>query len=111
MPPAKYKLAYLRAADSDLAEIFNYIAVELGAPEAAGRLLDKIEEAVTGLKTFPYAHKLYPAEVNTEPFEFRALVVESYLALYYVTGDTVTIARVIYDRRDIQRILSKADQL
>lgn len=107
MPPAKYKLTYLKSADTDLADIFTYIAAELAAPEAAARLLEKIESAAGQLLTFPYAHPLYPAGVDTAPFEFRALIVESYPALYYVVDDTVTIARVVYGGRDIQAILSK----
>ena len=70
MPPAKYKLSYLPIADEDLAEIFTYIAVELSAPEAAAQLLEKMERAIGQLAIFPYAHMLYPTEVNTEPFEF-----------------------------------------
>ncbi|MDR0310809.1 MAG: type II toxin-antitoxin system RelE/ParE family toxin, partial [Acidobacteriota bacterium] len=85
MPQKKYKIEYLPAADRDLAEIFTYIAVDLAAPQAAVNLLEKIDQAVKSLDTFPYAHSVYQsAGLDTAPFEFRALVVASYLVFYYV---------------------------
>ena len=108
MPQKKYKIEYLPAADRDLAEIFTYIAVDLAAPQAAVNLLKKMERAVKSLSTFPYAHSVYQsAELRTAPFEFRALVVVSYLVFYYVTENTVTIARVVYGRRDMQNVLDE----
>jgi len=105
MPPAKYKIDYLPVADRDILDIISYITNELAAPEAASRLLDKIELAVERLRGFPYAHSIYPTEIDTRPFEIRAAFVESYVVLYYVIEETVTIARVVYGGRDIQRLL------
>lgn len=106
MPQKKYKIEYLPVADRDLAEIFTYIAVDLAAPQAAANLLEKIEQAVISLETFPYAHSVYQsAELNTFPFEFRSLIAASYLVFYYVTGNTVTVARVMHGKRDAQNIL------
>jgi addiction module RelE/StbE family toxin len=106
MPPQKYKIEYLPIADRDLAEIFSYIAVDLAAPQAASDLLDKIDQAVQALDTFPYVHSVYRStELYTEPFEFRVLVVASYLVFYYVAEDTVTIARIVYGRRNMRNIL------
>jgi addiction module RelE/StbE family toxin len=103
MPPKKHKIEYLPVAGRDLTEIFSYIAVDLAAPQAAANLLEKMEQAIQALKTFPYAHPIYhSAEIHTEPFEFRSLIVASYLVFYYVTENTVTIARVVYGKRDMQ---------
>ena len=101
MPPQKYKIEYLPIADRDFAEIITYIAVDLAAPQAAVNLTQKIEQAIKSLETFPFAHSVYQSEeLRTVPFEFRALVVKSYLVFYYVTEDTVTIARIIHGKRD-----------
>jgi plasmid stabilization system protein ParE len=105
MPQNKYKIEYLPIADQDLAEIVTYIAVDLAAPQAAVNLLEKIDKATKSLETFPYAHAVYqPAGIQTStmPFEFRSLNVNSYLIFYYITENTVTIARVVYSKRDIQ---------
>ena len=107
MPQKKYKIEYLPVADRDLAEIFTYIASELAAPQAAANLLEKIEQAVKSLEMFPYAYAVYqPAKFKTQtmPFEFRSLVVNSYLIFYYITENTVTIARVVYGRRNTRDI-------
>ena len=107
MPQNKYEIEYLPVADQDLAELVTYIAVDLAAPQAAANLLEKIDQAIKSLETFPYAHAVYqPAGVQTPtmPFEFRTLVVNSYLVFYYITENIVTIARVIYSSRDIQNV-------
>ena len=107
MPRKKYKIEYLPAADRDLAEIINYISVDLAAPQAATGLLEKIKQAVESLVKFPFAHAIYqPISNNARkmPFEFRSLIVSSYLIFYYITENIVTIARVIYSRRDMQSV-------
>jgi len=107
MPQNKHEIEYLPVADRDLAEIITYIAVELAAPQAAAHLLEKIEQAVKSLETFPYAHAVYQPtgiQSSTMPFEFRSLVVNSYLVFYYITENIVTITRVIYSRRDKQNV-------
>ena len=107
MPPAKYEVVYLSAANADIADIVSHIAAELAAPEAASRLLDKIEQTVERLRTFPYAYRIYPTEIAAWPLEIRAAFVESYVVFYYVIEETVTVARVVYGGRDIQRLLRK----
>ena len=106
MSQKKYKIEYLPAADRDLAGIIAYIAIDLAAPQAAGTLLEKIDRAVKSLETYPYAHSIYQStELLTTAFEFRALIVASYLVFYYVAENTVTIARIVYGRRDLQSVL------
>jgi addiction module RelE/StbE family toxin len=101
----KYKIEYLPIADRDLTEIFSYIAEDLAAPQAATKFLEKIGRSIQALDTFPYAYPVYrSAEIHTEPFEFRSLIVGSYLIFYYVTENTVTIARVVYSKRDMRHI-------
>jgi addiction module RelE/StbE family toxin len=109
MPQKIYKIEYLPVADRDLAEIFTYIALDLAAPQAAAGLLEKIDKAIKSLETFPYAHAVYHSagiKIQTELFEFRSLVVNSYLVFYYVKESTVTIARIVYGGRDMQNVLS-----
>jgi addiction module RelE/StbE family toxin len=105
MPRKKYKIVYLPVADRDLSEIFSYIAVDLAAPQAAASLLEKMERTIQLLAVFPYAHPVYhSAEIHTEPFEFRSLIVASYLVFYYVAENTVTIARVVHGGRDTRNL-------
>jgi plasmid stabilization system protein ParE len=105
MHQQKYKIEFLPTADRDLAEIFSYIAVDLAAPQAAANFLEKFGQAIQALDTFPYAYPVYhSAEIHTEPFEFRSLSVGSYLVFYYVMENTITIARVVYGKRDMRNL-------
>jgi len=109
MPKNKYKIEYLPIADRDLAEIFTYIAIDLAAPQAAVNLLEKIDRSIKLLETFPYAHSVYqPISLQSQaiPFEFRSLIVNSYIIYYYITENIVTIARIVCSRRDIQDVFN-----
>jgi toxin ParE1/3/4 len=100
MPQKKFDVEYLPSAEGDLAGIISYIARDLAAPEAAGRLLDKLDGELEALRAFPYSRPVYP-RINADPLEFRFFAVDSYLVFYYVAGEAITIARIIYGGRDI----------
>ena len=88
-----YRLEYLPAALRDAAEIARYIAGELKAPAAAEKLAEELVEAAERIAAFPYAN---PAFVPIRP-------VKNYLIFYNVDEErkTVTVARVIYARREL----------
>lgn len=101
-----YKLAYLPLAMQDIVEITRYIGVELCNPSAAEQLGQKLVQAAEELLRFPYSCPVY---VPIRPLrqEYRKLLVEHYLILYYVDegSKTVTVSRVIYAKRDYGRLL------
>lgn len=101
-----YNLEYLPIARQDLVGIVRYISRELLNPAAAERLTDDLMEAAEGIRRFPYAH---PAVVPIRPLshEYRKLRVKNYLLFYWVDERThrVTVARVLYARRDYEKLL------
>lgn len=101
-----YKLEYLPAARQDMVEIVQYISRELGEPAAAERLAVELIEAGEGIPEFPYAH---PAYIPVRPLrhEYRKLLVRNYMMLYWVDEKEklITVARVIYAKRDYGRLL------
>jgi len=102
-----YKLEYLPAARADMVEIVRYISRELGNPQAAQRIANMLVEAGDTIPAFPYAN---PAYIPIRPLkrEYRKLLVENYLMLYWVEETkTVTVARVVYAKRDFGRLLEK----
>ena len=101
-----YKLQFLPVARDDLRGIAEYISAELGAPEAAMRLAEKIVSAADSLSDFPYAYPVY-VPVRPTAFEYRKISVENYLVFYTVdeASKTVTVMRIIYARRDYGRII------
>lgn len=101
-----YNVQFLPIARDDLVEITEYISSELGSPDAAIRLAEKIVSTADSLSDFPYA---YPVYVPVRPtfFEYRKIFVENYLIFYTVdeASKTVTVMRIIYARRDYGRII------
>lgn len=101
-----YAVNISNQADGDLRSLFEYIAFELQSPENAINQLDRIESAITSLSAYSERHVNYPYE----PWRSRGLrvmPVDNYLVFYIPDhlAMTVSIVRVLYGGRDIQRIL------
>ena len=93
-------------AEEDLRGIFEYIAFELLAPENALSQLERLETAIKALALFPEKHRLF----EREPWKsrnLRILPVDHYCIFYIPDPDTetVTVIRVIYEGRDIDKQL------
>ena len=103
-----YEVEVSEQADSDLREIFEYIAFELQSPENASGQLDRLEEQILSLDTMPERYRKY----EKEPWKSRGLhivPVDNYCVLYIVDNGnmTVSIIRVMYGGRDINTQLDK----
>ena len=101
-----YKLEYLPIARHDMVEIAKYISQELCSPQAAEKLADEMIQVAERLTAFPY---VYPVHRTSKPLknEYRKLIVKSYIMFYWVNEKEkkVIIARVIYYRRDYEKLL------
>ena len=101
-----YKLEYLPVARRDMIEIVRYISQELHNPTAADQLAMELIEAGDSIPKFPYAN---PAIIPIRPLkhEYRKLLVQNYFMFYWVdeVKKLVTVARVVYARRDYERLL------
>lgn len=105
----KYKVVITEQANIDLREIFEYIAFTLLETEIAAGQLDRIEEAMYNLSEMPYRFK----KIEDEPWNSRELhqmPVDNYIVFYIPKNEnkTVTIIRVLYERRDISYHLKKS---
>ena len=101
-----YNVEYLPSAVQDMVEIVVYITQELNNPTAAERIAQRLTEAGESLRDFPYAQPAY-APLRPLKHEYRKLLVENYMMLYWVTEakKRVTIARVVYARRNYAKLL------
>ena len=95
-------------AEQDLRAIFEYIAFELLAPGNASGQLDRLEKEINKLSIFPKGHRRY----EEEPWysrNLRVLPVDNYCVFYIPDNDsmTVTVIRVIYCGRDIEKQLNR----
>ena len=101
-----YRLEYLPIAKQDMMEIVWYISHKLPNPAAAQRLADEMIEAAEKLTNFPYSNSVYHP-IRPLRQEYRRMLVQNYLMFYYVNEaqKLITIARVIYARRDYENLL------
>jgi len=99
-----YKIQYLPMALDDLKDIVKYIAYTLEAPQAAERLISKIDKAVQKTADNPYRCRLYSSSVRFKN-AYRILNVSNYSLFYVVDNNKIEIHRIIYSGRDIAGIL------
>lgn len=107
----KYQVQYSAEALDDLRRIYQYIANELKAPQAARGQVDRIRKAIRSLSTTPDRF----STVDWEPWltmGMRKIPVNNYLAFYLVenTDSTVTVVRIFYSGRNIEEIIQE-DQI
>lgn len=102
----KYAVEYLPQFKEDMTEIAEYIGVKLENPAAAENLIKEISDKTASLADMPYMYSLYNSQYPLK-FEFRKIIVGSYAVFYYVdeAKKLITVARVIYARRNIDSFL------
>ena len=101
-----YKVHYLPLALDDLKSIARYIAHKLEAPQAAERLILKIDKKILKIATNPFRCHLYDSPEELK-HEYRVLHIDNYSLFYVVDSKRIDIHRVIYSRRNIPQILSQ----
>ncbi|MDR1784861.1 MAG: type II toxin-antitoxin system RelE/ParE family toxin [Spirochaetaceae bacterium] len=99
-----FEVTYLPSFQTDLDAIVDYITYTLEAPHAAANLLDDLESAISRLKEFPHAHRLY-RPLMPIPAQYRVLTVHNYLVFYTVDANTVDIHRIIYKKRNLSQLI------
>ena len=101
-----YQLTFLPIAKQDMTDIVRYISNELLSPAAADALADEMVEAAERLCDFPYINTVHQT-IKPLKQEYRKLLVKNYIMFYWVDEKKkqITIARVIYARRDYEKLL------
>jgi len=101
-----YQLEYLPIAKQDMIDIVKYISEDLCNPSAAKHLADEMIEFADGLTTFPYKNAIHSI-IKPLKHEYRRLIVKNYIMFYWVDEEQkkVVIARIIYARRDYEKLL------
>jgi toxin ParE1/3/4 len=89
-------------AESDLDDIWLYVAKQSGSAETADRLIDSITERIWLLAQFPHLgrgrdHDLRPG--------LRTFPVVNYVIVYRVEGEDVLVLRVLRGGRDVEGLL------
>ena len=103
-----FDVSYSAEARQDLRDIYEYIAYELLVPETAARQAERIMKAARSLEQIPMRYRLYEGE----PWHsqgLRVLPVDNYLVFYLPdeTNATVSIIRIMYGGRDVDKQLNE----
>lgn len=93
-----------RLAESDLDEVWEYLAVAAGV-ETADRVLDDCERALRKLARRPGMG--HPRE-DLAPAYVRWWLVHSYAVAYLIDGNELTVLRVLHSSRDVRAVLDTA---
>ena len=100
----EYKGQITDKALADMGEIYNYIAIQLQAPENAIGQYNRIAKAIEELNIFPEKVKLMESEPE-RTMGLRQLVIDNYSAFYVIKDMKVIVIRVLYSAMDISRRL------
>ena len=101
---------YAESAKQDLRGIYGYISDTLLEPAIAANQTNRIMDAADSLDHMPLRHRIY----NREPWRsrgLRVLPVDNYMVLYLPDESkrTVTIIRIMYGGRDIDKHLAETN--
>ncbi|KFI99103.1 type II toxin-antitoxin system RelE/ParE family toxin [Bifidobacterium stellenboschense] len=101
-----YEVEILPRALGDMNEAVSYIARTLHSPNAAQSLAVGLNAAIEGLSEYPYSHPAY-VPIRSLRHEYRRIMVGNYAVFYWVdeAASTVTVARVVYAKRDLNHQL------
>ena len=99
-----YNLTFLPIALDDMTEIVSYIANDLLNPTAADKLADEFIDKAEDLRDFPFRNPAY-RPIKPLKYDYRIQTVKNYVMFYFVIGNLITIARVVYARRNFEGLL------
>ncbi len=87
-------------------EIYNYIAIQLQAPENALGQYNRIAKAIEGLNMFPERIRLMES-AQERAMGLRQLAVDNYSVFYVIEDERVIVMRVLYSASDIEMRLKR----
>ena len=94
------KLEWRPRAHLDRESIAIYLGVECGSPKAALSTMEAIDSAIERALLFPDSGGHFQAD-NLRHHEYRTAQAGSYTVYYRYDEDTLTVYRILHQRRDI----------
>ena len=92
----KHRVEITRTAESDLREIFHYIAADNEA--AANRLVSEIERQIDSLERYPFRCPVIP-ESTELGMEYRHIIYGQYRTVFRIDDSRVLILRILHSAR------------
>ena len=102
----KYKIFLISDAELDLYDIYNYVEKN-DSVQNADALLDKLENAINGLQTFPLRGHTPPELERIAVSDYFEIHYKPYRIIYQVIDKNVYVHCILDGRRDLQDLLEK----
>lgn len=103
-----YNVLFSKQANDDLMSIYEYISLELCAPNIAEKQIMHIISSVDLLESAPRMHRVYE-DLLFNNKELRIYPVDNYVVFYEIDDKNkiVNIVRIMYKRRNIKEQFNK----
>ena len=102
--PTKYDLVYLAPAKEDVEEIVKYHIAEVG-PQAARNVYAAMTATIGQLRDFPLMGQIHPDPLLAAQGYRKLVLTRTYVAVYRLIDETVSIYRVVNGRTDYPKLL------
>lgn len=104
MPMKRYKLVYLTPAEQDLKEIVKFHITQVGV-QSARNIYQTIRQTILRLRDFPLMGQIHPDPLLAAENYRKLVLTNTYVAVYKVAGDMVSIYRVVNGATDYPSLL------
>jgi toxin ParE1/3/4 len=100
----QFELQYSPLFYEDLDKITDYILLELDNPSAALKLINNVETAIKKRLLSPTQASVYKTLTERE-HQYRRIIVGNYLVFYVVIDKAMIVRRMLYGRRELDKII------
>lgn len=104
MERKSYQIEYLPTFYKQFNKIICYIRYKLKNPIAANNLIDKVEQAIIERSFNPEAYESFRSSKPRKYLWYR-IYIDNYTIFYTVVGNKMSVAKIIYTKRDLQTII------
>lgn len=101
---ADFELRYSPLFYDDLDKITNHILLDLKNEIPAKNFIYDVEVAIKKHLENPLQSAIYPS-MRQRKYEYRRILVGNYLIFYVAIERTMVVRRLLYGRRDLDKIL------
>ena len=104
MVEAKYSLRYIPRFEADLNEIVDYLVFKLHNPDAAVKLINKVENSITERLNCPLSFEPFQSNRKRKNPYYR-IYVDNFTVFYVVIDNVMEVRRILYKGRDTANLI------
>ena len=99
-----YNVTITPEARREYEQVLSYLSKVLNSPGAARRFADEFDHQLDSIRDNPELHALSRMP-ELAARGYRALIVNTYIALYKIAGDSIVIAHIFHQSQDYARLV------